>query len=187
MFGSALGNLLGTLYFLYFQLVGILVMQRVLKKEGPLARLLLGSVTGSVLLQWAPVLFAFVFDFTLLSHVLALVAMLPLLIWAGRSKPKTINPCLGTILKQASYHKGFLMIAGATMLLWVYLLHTHTILPNESDAMMTGQCTYGDMNMHLGFITSIAKQGTFPPSIPCIREPDCPILFYQTVSLPASI
>lgn len=163
MFGSVLGNLLGTLYFLYFQLVGILMMWRVLKKERPLTRLLLGSVTGSVLLQWVPVLFAFVFDFTFLSHVLALVATLPLLIWAGLTKPQKNNLCIGVILKQTSYHKGFLIIAGVTMLLWMYLLHTHTIPINESGAMMAGQCTYGDMNMHLGFITSIARQGTFPP------------------------
>lgn len=163
MFGSVLGNLLGTLYFLYFQVVGILVMWRILKKEGPLARLLLGSVTGSVLLQWVPVLFAFVFDFTILSHVLALVAMLPLLIWAGRGVLKTTGSGIGAFLKQASYHKGFLILAGATMVLWVYLLHTHTIPLNENGAMLTGQCTYGDMNMHLGFITSIAVQGTFPP------------------------
>lgn len=163
MFGSVLGNLLGTLYFLYFQIVGILVMWRVLKKEGALTRLLLGSVTGSVLLQWIPVLFAFVFDFTLLSHVLALVAMLPLLIRGGRGKTTTNRLDIRTLLKQASYHKGFLILAGATMLLWIYLLHTHTIPLNEAGAMMTGQCTYGDMNMHLGFITSIANQGTFPP------------------------
>ena len=25
------------------------------------------------------------------------------------------------------------------------------------------RCTYGDMNFHLGIITSIAEQGTFPP------------------------
>ena len=163
MFGSVLGNLLGTLYFLYFQIVGVLVMGRILKKESPLARLLPGSVTGSVLLQWVPVLFAFVFDFTLLSHVLALVATFPLLIWASHNKSQARGSYIGASLKQVSYHKGFLMIAGATMILWIYLLHTHTIPLNEAGAMMTGQCTYGDMNMHLGFITSIAKQGTFPP------------------------
>lgn len=163
MFGSVLGNLLGTLYFLYFQVVGILVMWRILKKEGPLTRLLLGSATGSVLLQWIPVLFAFLFDFTLLSHMLALVTMLPLLVWATHDATAANQPTIGVILKQASYHKGFLMIAGATMILWVYLLHTHTIPLNESGAMTTGQCTYGDMNMHMGFITSIAVQETFPP------------------------
>lgn len=162
MFGSTLGNLLGTLYFLYFQIVGILVMSRLLKKESPLTKALLGSVTGSVLLQWVPVLFAFLFDFTILSHMLALVAGIPLLVWGlcGR-KPESRN--LHTMIGQLSYHKVFLIGAGATMLLWVYLLHTHTIPLSETGAMLTGQCTYGDMNMHLGFITSIANQGTFPP------------------------
>ena len=61
MLGSVGGNVLGTLYFVYFQIAGILVMTRLLKKEGTLTKFLLGSVLGSVLLQWLPVLFAFVF------------------------------------------------------------------------------------------------------------------------------
>ena len=162
MFGSTLGNLLGTLYFVYFQIAGILVMWRLLKKEGTLTRLLLGSVTGSVLLQWLPILFAFLFDFTIISHILALLATLPLCLWAGLNL-KTDIPHTITILSQASYHKVFLIVAGFTMVFWIYLLHTHTIPLDEAGAMLTGQCTYGDMNMHLGFITSIANQGTFPP------------------------
>jgi len=162
MFGSTLGNLVGTLYFLYFQIVGILVMSRLLKKESPLTKALLGSVTGSVLLQWIPVLFAFFFDFTILSHMLALAAGLPLLFWSLRGD-KSCNPTLRTLIGQLSYHKVFLIVAGITMLFWVYLLNTHTIPLAENGAMLTGQCTYGDMNMHLGFITSIAVQGTFPP------------------------
>ena len=162
MFGSTLGNLVGTLYFLYFQIVGILVMSRLLKKESPLTKALLGSVTGSVLLQWIPVLFAFFFDFTILSHMLALAAGLPLLFWSLRGR-KSGEFGLRTLIGQLSYHKVFFMGAGATMLLWGYLLHTHTIPLSDTGAMLTGQCTYGDMNMHLGFITSIANQGTFPP------------------------
>lgn len=37
------------------------------------------------------------------------------------------------------------------------------ILLNSDGSLHTGQATYGDMNMHIGFITSIAKQHTFPP------------------------
>lgn len=162
MFGSTLGNLLGTLYFLYFQIVGILMMSKLLKKESLLTKALLGSVTGSVLLQWMPVIFAFFLDFTILSHVLALVAVIPLLLWS-LPRERFCKRSLLTGIEQLFYHKVFLMTAGATMLLWGYLLHTHTIPLSETGAMMAGQCTYGDMNMHLGFITSIANQGTFPP------------------------
>lgn len=162
MFGSTTGNILGTLYFLYFQVVGILVMSRFLKNENPFTRALLGSVTGSVLLQWIPVLFAFFFDFTFLSHILALLAGFPLLLWSMGNK-NTQPPYLIPVFKQVSFHKTFFMVFAGTMFLWIYLLHTHTIPLSETGAMLTGQCTYGDMNMHLSFITSIANQGTFPP------------------------
>ena len=46
--------------------------------------------------------------------------------------------------------------------LCVYLLLTHTLREIDG-ALYTGQCTFGDMAMHLGFITSIAQQGIFPP------------------------
>ena len=44
-----------------------------------------------------------------------------------------------------------------------YCLYTHTIVGNADGSMHTGQSTYGDMNMHFSFITSIANQQTFPP------------------------
>lgn len=60
-------------------------------------------------------------------------------------------------------HLPFLVLFSLTMAFWIYLLHTHTLLSDGAGALRTGQCTYGDMNMHLGFITSLAKQQTFPP------------------------
>lgn len=162
MFGSTLGNILGTLYFLYFQLAGILLMGRLLKKEGPLTRLLLGSVAGSLLLQWLPIVFAFFVDFTILGHILALLAALPAYLYAFGERDSVIRLFAECPLQIRCHSCFFLLLAG-TMVLWVSLLHTHTIPLDESGAMLAGQCTYGDMNIHLGFITSIANQGTFPP------------------------
>ena len=48
-------------------------------------------------------------------------------------------------------------------IIFAYCLNTHTILLNSDGSLHTGQATYSDMNMHIGFITSIAKQHTFPP------------------------
>ena len=45
--------------------------------------------------------------------------------------------------------------------LCVYLLCTHT-LSSYGGGLYSGQCSYGDMCMHLGFITSMAEQGNFP-------------------------
>lgn len=162
MFGSLLGNILGTLYFFYFQIAGIFIISFLLRRERPLTNLLLGSCLGSLLLQWLPILFAFFFDFTLLSHILALLILLPVFaiaVYNRRIVFKRFCACPGDM----RYHLGFLLALTGTMVLWIYLLHTHTIPVSENGAMYAGQCTYGDMNMHLGFITSIANQGTFPP------------------------
>ncbi|MCR5586692.1 MAG: hypothetical protein K6F77_04085, partial [Lachnospiraceae bacterium] len=73
-------------------------------------------------------------------------------------------------VKRPSYDfKGFLkndftvIILIALYVFTVITLDRHTIPMKDDGAMYAGQCTYGDMNMHLGFITSIAKQQFFPP------------------------
>ncbi len=162
MFGSTLGNVCGLLYFLYFQLAGICIMTTYLKKEGPFTKLLLGSVTGSILLQWLPALFALVFDFGMTAHILAAILTLFTFLPAFRSRAY-LKERITETPSRVRYHGGFFCLLGLTMILWIYLLHTHTIPLYEDGSIYTGQCTYGDMNMHLGFITSIANQGAFPP------------------------
>lgn len=162
IWGSFGGNLIGTLYFLYFQIVGILLVFILLKKESAMTRLLIGSITGSVLLQWLPILFASFADFTRLSHILALVVTLP--VFALFFKKRTAFSGAASQLRTAlSGHYIFAIILFVFMLFWCYLLHTHTLVLKDDGALYTGQCTYGDMNMHLGFITSIARQQAFPP------------------------
>ncbi|MBQ2802512.1 MAG: hypothetical protein IJF07_01280 [Lachnospiraceae bacterium] len=162
MLGSTFGNIIGTLYFLIFQSAGILLFSLILKKEGALTRILLGSAFGSLLLHWLPILFSFFLDFTIVSHILALLVLLPIFIIAFRQK-ECFHRLFRDCLKRICYHKGFFIALTGTFLLWIYLLSTHIIPISESGAVFTGQSTYGDMNMHLGFITSIANQHTFPP------------------------
>lgn len=162
MFGTTFGNMLAILYFTYFQLAGMILISIIYKKEGALTKLLLGSVAGSLMLQWVPILFAFFFDFGVLSHVLAAIVVLPVFVWGIRKRAllgRHVLNCPGRI----RYHAIFMIALTGLFVLWAYLLHTHTIPLGEDGAMYAGQCTYGDMNMHLGFITSIANQGTFPP------------------------
>ncbi len=175
MFGSFAGNLAAVLYFLYFQLAGIFMIFLFIKKEGTLTRLLLGSVCGSLLLQWLPVLFAFFFDFSALSHVLAVAILLPVLLLGIRkyclitdsskhSADDNRFVChMHSFIQILRNHAFFWGLLAVLFILWTYLLHTHTIPMGADGAMYAGQCTYGDMNMHLGFITSLANQGTFPP------------------------
>ena len=164
MYGTLTGNLAGITYYLYFQFLGMAVFFFFFSRERTLVKVLVGSTAGSLLATWLPVLAAFFLDFTLPAHMLALLLTLPLLFLVvrglyGRHYVINISELRSNLLRQ----KAFLCLFLSVMALWVYLLHTHTLLPAETGAFLTGQCTYGDMNMHLGFITSLARQQAFPP------------------------
>lgn len=154
----------GVLYYLFFQCTGFCLVFAFCQKKSPAAdfftRLLFGSCTGSLLFTWLPILFSFLFDFTLTAHIAAAItAVCLILLFFRHFRPKR------------EYKKGnftaphilFFLCFAAFMGFFGYLLHTHTLLPGENDGLFTGQSTYGDMNMHLGFITSLATTHTFPP------------------------
>ncbi len=167
MYGSIQGNLIAIIYFMYFQLAGLLLARTFFHRENPIAKLLLGSTMGSLLLTWLPILMAFLFDFTVTAHIVAAVLVLPLLaitkLRSAAMVPDTADKTIGSKLDAIKNHALFLFTLSIFLIFWGYLLHTHTILPNEDGGIYTGQCTYGDMNMHLGFITSLTIQQTFPP------------------------
>ena len=194
MNGTLVGNIISIIYYLYFQLAGFVIISFFFRKENLLHKLLMGSVAGSLLLTWLPILLAFQFDFTVLAHILAVIVPLPVLFYilfksckghrrdrisllgAKSSAPadlshraRSLTPdsngftAPGTGLSFIKEHLLFILSLGLLMIVWLYLLHTHTILPGENGDIRTGQCGYGDMNMHLGFITSLAVQQTFPP------------------------
>lgn len=162
MEGTLVGGFLALLVFLLFQCSGIAIAQFVLFKESSGIRVLLGSVWGSMLLQWLPVVFAFFLDFTLaalgcglgLSLLLAVFAL-----WAGRRRgtPGVDFSQIGTAFRQRKFLWVVLGVWGFfCFLVW----HSFRW---ENGAVYSSQATYGDMSMHLSFITSLANQRDFPP------------------------
>ena len=160
MFGSFMGNVAGSFYYMFFQLAGFAAAAVLLKKEKLFTKLLTGSCMGSLLMHWAPVLVAFVLDFTLAAHIVAAVAVLPLF-WLA-VKQGDISADKAQLVQEVKSNRLFAVLFGLTFVLWCQLLSGH-IIPLQDGALYTGQSTYGDMNMHLGFITSIAQQKSFPP------------------------
>ena len=164
--GSVIGNIIGTLYFLLFQCAGFLLVKRFFSGKGILFCLFTGSVSGSVLLQWIPALFAFFFGFSITSHIMALLlvaACLGILYVFYHPVVTAASACSQKGFRQlVQENRLFFVLAGFTFLLFCVLLSTHTILPKE-DGLHVGQCTYGDLQMHLGMITSLAEQQIFPP------------------------
>lgn len=165
MNGTLAGNLLATAYYLSFQLTGLGLVFFLFPREKIFSRFLMGSVTGSLLMNWLPILLSFPFDFTRLSHILALAAALTLLLLSlfGMYRQGRLRPHVLQVAEGLKTRGIFLAALVFLLAFWGFLLCTHTLLPMEDGSLATGQCTYGDMNMHLGFITSIARQETFPP------------------------
>lgn len=161
----AAGNISGTIYFLYFQLTGFLLSCILLSKKDFITRILCGSVLGSVLLQWCPAVFAFAFQFSIKAHLAAALfcgLVTAVLFFIKKPVKNLFLISKGRLKTLAKRHWLFLLLCGLTFILFCIMLFSHTLLPGE-DGLHTGQCTYGDINLHLSIITSLARQQTFPP------------------------
>ena len=165
------GAVLAVGYYALFLGSGMYIGRKLLCKErySIVMQYLVGSVAGVLALQWFPLLFAFVFDFSMTAHVLALLLQVVLCVLVGWR-----CHCSESSLQQHPYRKvnewkrlfrenPVWILMAVTFAFFCYCLYTHTIVGNADGSMHTGQSTYGDMNMHFSFITSIANQQTFPP------------------------
>lgn len=166
---GSIGNITAVLYYMFFVISGIIIMFRLLnsQKLSIMFKCLLGSVFGTLEFQWMPIIFAFFMDFTVEAHICALVIQVLVFILVIL-KTNGGHGFVNTYKKPMEW-KRFLcenpasIIIFASFVIFAYCLNTHTILLNSDGSLHTGQATYSDMNMHIGFITSIAKQHTFPP------------------------
>ena len=162
MEGSLLGAAAAAGLFLLFQCCGAAVAWAALPGESGGVRLLLGSVCGTVMLQWFPVPFAFLLGFTLPAHgCAAALALLcaGLCLWAGRRKGLPS-------LRPAQALLAFRRRKGLWLALGLWLFACWLVCRSfrwEEGAVYSSQATYGDTCMHLSFITSLARQGEFPP------------------------
>ncbi|NLI53063.1 MAG: hypothetical protein GX417_01925 [Clostridiales bacterium] len=163
-----MAELLSILCLALFAASGIGLSRLLLYKEKPLVRLWLGLAFGMAMLLWFPALFSFALGFTLPAQLLGLAAAClfgAAGFWFGRKKSPTASPWKSEM--------PFLIAGGVLLVFSFVLLSSHTIVERDG-ALYVGQSTYGDLAMHLGFISSIATQGTFPPMYSiCPDKPVC--------------
>ena len=150
--------MLGILWFLFWQALGVLLAYKYFAEKRLAVRLWLGSAAGTVLSMWAPIPFAFLMGFTCGAHLAGLGCGLIIAALTLRMRRETpFSP-------DADEPRGdrpLMLLLPPFNALCVYLLCTHT-LSSYGSGLYSGQCSYGDMCMHLGFITSMAEQGSFP-------------------------
>lgn len=150
-------NLISLLYFGAYVLGGQLLSAIVFHKENSIIRLWLGGVIALAQLLWLPALFSFSLGFAVLSQLLALALVIVQCIVSLIILKRNDNK-LGPV----KLHKKAAFTLLPLLALGFYLMLTHTI-PNIDGALHVGQSTFGDLAMHLGFITSISEQTAFPP------------------------
>ena len=136
---------------------GLCIARFLFPEDRALVRIWLGLVFAMAMLMWLPALFSFLLGFTVLSQLLGLLLCCgigALFFLLSRKRGRL------TFSLSEDFPAFYALIP--LFALSIVLLSTHTIAYRDG-ALWVGQSTYGDLAMHLGFITSIATQGTFPP------------------------
>lgn len=145
-----------------FAISGIVLSEVIFRNHKFVNRIWLGLALGLLMLTWLPSLFALLVGFTITAQGLAaiasfLTAIVCAVILFIRKKQQT----------KRSFYIGkdwiILFFAIPVLILCYVLLHTHILYRHSNGSLWVGQVTYGDLAMHLGFITSISEQTTFPP------------------------
>lgn len=148
-------------YLLLFLLSGMVIVRLLLPDLRPHVRVWLGLSLGLLLMMQLPALCARLFSFTILAHVAALGVLIALvaICYALRSR-RNLAP-----MRQGD--RELLAVMAAVVLpltaLSACLQYTHMIMPAADGSYWCGQSTYGDLCMHLAFVTSM-KDAAFPPS-----------------------
>ena len=149
--------ILSILYLLFYALAGISIGRCLFATESFSRRLWLGLALGLFGSIWMPSLFSFALGFGDLSHILGAALMAGLTLLCQLLKKKA------PMAKAKEYRQLLpLLWLLPLFIIGAYLFSTHILEP-KADGYYVGQTTYGDLAMHLGFISSMAEQGFFPP------------------------
>lgn len=160
--------MLGVLVYAYFLFMGYVYSCRVFNKKDVYFRAWMGGVFGHAILMMGIVLPSIFCGFTYLSHIILIVlTALPAAWIAKKDGIGYLKASLGVRNDDEQSAMGgrilVCLVLPITLVIGV-LLTSHILAPYEGGGYGCGQCTFGDLQMHLGFVTSIAEQRQFPPN-----------------------
>jgi len=150
-------------YTLLFLVFGLAVVRFLLPRHRPLNRIWLGLCVGLLGEMWFPAIGAFFFRFDAGAHVFGAAVMLAITIlcWFLRDRrdPAPWNEEEDRLLRQV------LIIGIPLTILGGYLQYTHVMRVGAAGDWRVGQSTYGDLPMHMSFITGLVGK-KFPADYP---------------------
>ena len=150
-------------YLLLYLALGVLNVRFLLPKHKPLNRIWLGLSLGVLLEMWLPALFAFVLGFTAAAHAAAagMLLILTAACWFLRDRR---DPARWDGEEKTALYR-MLPVLVPLVLLGAYLQYTHVMRADAAGNWHVGQSTYGDLPMHLSFITGLMGK-KFPADYP---------------------
>jgi hypothetical protein len=160
-----MGYATSIIYMLVFLAAGYYVSKLIFRDEKPAAIAMLTLTISTFLLMWLPALTSFLFGFTLAAQAVAVAvcALISLAIAVRGKKARHATRVKTDRRTGLRAERVMLCTVVPIALLTLYILHTHTLLPDAQGNLFAGQSTFGDMNLHAGFITSLTEQQFFPP------------------------
>ena len=148
------------LYFAAYIFCGLCIVRFLLPRQSLLTRVWLGASLGLLLMMWLPALLAFAVDFTVKAHLLALIPLAGLTASAYFLRDR--RPARGWDKDEKRLGLQMLIVVLPLTILGGYLQYTHNVRVMEDGSWWVGQSTYGDLAMHMSFVTSL-KDSAFPP------------------------
>ncbi|MBR4081268.1 MAG: hypothetical protein IKK21_05745 [Clostridia bacterium] len=151
------------LYLACYLLCGAAIVRWLLPGHRPLNRLWLGLSLGVLMMMWLPALMAFATDFTMTAHMLALLPLAGLTAGAYFLRDRRTPRAWDEEESRQAYQIALVVLP--LTILSAYLQYTHVMRVGADGSWNVGQSTYGDLPMHLSFITGL-KNAAFPAEYP---------------------
>ncbi len=148
------------LYLAVYLLCGWWIIRCLLPRQSVLTRVWLGASLGLLLMMWLPALMAFAVKFSVAGHLLALLPLAG--ITAGAYFLRDKRPVKAWDADEARLGVRMLIVLLPLTILSAWLQYTHNVRVMEDGSWWVGQSTYGDLAMHMSFVTSL-KNAAFPP------------------------
>jgi len=152
--------MIAILYLAAYIFCGVAIVRFLLPRQSVLTRLWLGASCGLLLMMWLPALMAFAVKFSVAGHLLALIPLAGLTAGAYFLRDKSrVRPWDADEIHLAIQ---MAIVVLPLTVLSAWLQYTHNVRVMDDGSWWVGQSTYGDLAMHMSFVTSL-KNAAFPP------------------------
>ena len=153
--------MIAVMYSCCFIVFGIILSSMITNNKTRLEILWIGISFGILLEMWIPALFAYLFGFTIKAHIIALLLMTCITVPISiKYKSRIIS--IKKNKDDLQWRIVIIVLCIPFFICFAWLQHSHMVMLAEDGSYWCGQSTYGDLCMHLSFITSI-KNSSFPP------------------------